>query len=87
MFDYQSLESMLALERAGVNPNGEGTLKEIIRMNILTRQNSVLFGFEVSPQLRREWQLRGIDPDSANEVAEYLSQNHLDDTIPYFRKK
>lgn len=71
-----SLLSMLATERAGAGSHVESFLKQVLRMRGNTLHNNVLHWREISPDIRQEWQRMGIDPDSENEVLEYLNQQN-----------
>lgn len=72
-----SLEFMLATERAGGGPNVEGLLKQILAMKGISINYDILYGISIPPDVRQHWQNIGIDPNSENEVFEYLSQKNV----------
>jgi hypothetical protein len=72
-----NLEFMLTTERSGGGPNVEGLLKQILAMKGIYLNYDILYGISIPPDVRQHWQDIGIDPNSENEVFEYLSQKNV----------
>jgi len=80
-----SLESMLASERAGGSPQAEGLLKQVLSMKGISVDNDVLYGAEISQDIRQQWQRAGMDPESEDEVIGYLAKNKVT-VLPQYDK-
>jgi hypothetical protein len=72
-----SLFLMIANERAGLAPNVEGNLREILKMNGMNINEDILHGAEVPFQVRKFWQEACIDPDSEDEVYNFLKRHKI----------
>jgi hypothetical protein len=73
-----SLESSLTTERAGGGPNVEGALRDTLNRLGNNVNDGVLYGSEVSVDIRERWAEMGIDPDSRDELNSYFSNNNID---------
>lgn len=69
------LASTLASERMGLNPNIEGMLKQILGMRGISTEPDVLYGGSVPADIREHWQEMGMDPDSEDELFQFLERN------------
>lgn len=84
------LQSLINAERLGLNSNIEGGLRQ--RLQSLGGVNQlvldILYGNSIPFEVRKKWQELGMDPESEDEVYNYMKQysplsnkNHL---IPPF---
>lgn len=74
------LQALVDLERQGVNPTVEGTLTQLIELSGSNLDQDIEFGREVPASVRLQWQALGMDPDSENEVQEFLERNGVSDS-------
>jgi hypothetical protein len=85
--ENSDLGNTLASERAGLNPNIEGMLRQILQLSGINEDPDVLYGGEVPAQIREQWQEMGMDPDSEDEMQQFLERNgvylNLDDQQSY----
>ncbi|MGE3320032.1 MAG: hypothetical protein AB7I18_12130 [Candidatus Berkiella sp.] len=73
------LQALVDLERQGVNPAVEGTLTQLIELSGTSLDQDIEYGREVPAMVRLQWQALGMDPDSENEVQEFLERNGITD--------
>ncbi len=73
------LQARINLERQGKNAPYEGTLTQLIELSGSDKAQDIEFGAEVPASVRLQWQALGMDPDSENEVEEFLERNGITD--------
>jgi len=70
--DFQTL---INSERMGLAPQIEGELRRRLQgvgLNQFIRD--ILYGFSIPFEVRKKWQEQGIDPDSEDEVYNFIKQ-------------
>jgi hypothetical protein len=72
-----SIYLLIANERAGLAPNLEGLLRQILKMNGMNINSDILHGAEIPFEVRKFWQEAGIDPDSEDEVYNFLNEHKM----------
>lgn len=72
-----SLFLMIEHERAGLAPNVEGMLREVLKINGMNINSDILHGAEVPFEVRKFWQEACIDPDSEDEVYNFLKRHKI----------
>jgi hypothetical protein len=73
------LQARVDLERQGKNSPYEGTLTQLIELSGSNQDQDIEFGASVPASVRLQWQALGMDPDSENEVEEFLERNGITD--------
>lgn len=73
------LQELVNLERRGKNSQLEGQLTQLIELSGSNLDQDIEYGASVSAQQRLQWQALGMDPDSENEVEEFLERNGISD--------
>ncbi|HRE32855.1 MAG TPA: hypothetical protein PLD88_12830, partial [Candidatus Berkiella sp.] len=56
-----------------------GTLTQLIELSGSNLDQDIEFGISVPASVRLKWQALGMDPDSENEVQEFLERNGISD--------
>ncbi len=74
------LQELVNLERRGKNPQLEGQLTQLIELSGSNLDQDIEYGASVSAQQRLQWQALGMDPESENEVQEFLERNGISDS-------
>lgn len=74
------LQELVNLERRGKNSQLEGSLTQLIELSGSNLDQDIEYGASVSAQQRLQWQALGMDPDSENEIQEFLERNGISDT-------
>ncbi|MCS5710158.1 hypothetical protein [Candidatus Berkiella aquae] len=74
------LQERVNLERQGKNSPYEGTLTQLIELSGSNLDQDIEFGLSVPASVRLQWQALGMDPDSENEVQEFLERNGIGDS-------
>lgn len=75
-----SLQELVNLERRGKNPQMEGMLTQFIELVGTNLDQDIEYGIPISQEQRLKWQALGMDPDSENEVQEFLERNGIADS-------
>ncbi|MBS0285863.1 MAG: hypothetical protein JSR17_00685 [Proteobacteria bacterium] len=70
--DQSALNALIEAIRAGHAWHTDFALRYFLHTFSLNQVPDVMYGTEVPFELRKIWRLIGIDPESANEVFEYL---------------
>ncbi len=77
------LQTLLNDVRAGRQHNVAGMLRPILDTNGMSPVPDPVYGMQIPLEMRRRWRLRGIDPDSDNEVFELLARTDPRYSEPY----
>lgn len=73
------LQTRVDLERQGKNSPYEGALTQLIELSGTSQDQDIEFGASVPASVRLQWQALGMDPDSENEMEEFLERNGITD--------
>ncbi len=75
---FYSLQQALVLEQQGLNPEMEATLRQSLQANGINLHSDILYGSFIDAKTRLFWQEMGIDPDSEDEVFEFLNRHGIE---------
>ncbi len=74
------LQALVSLERQGKNSPYEGMLTQLIELSGTNLDQDIEYGQSIPASVRLQWQALGMDPDSENEVSEFLERNGISDS-------
>ncbi|HRE30539.1 MAG TPA: hypothetical protein PLD88_01065 [Candidatus Berkiella sp.] len=75
------LHKALLNEQQGLNPNEETALRDGLQLNGINLHGEILHGSEIDFKTRLFWQEMGIDPDSEEEVYDFLRRLGIEDYL------
>ncbi|MBS0290197.1 MAG: hypothetical protein JSS07_09220 [Proteobacteria bacterium] len=75
---HQALSSYIKPVQQGHAEHAATHLRAFLHAHGIDNLHELQYGPEIPVDLRKAWRLAGIDPDSANEVYEYLARNASD---------
>lgn len=73
------LQTLVDLERQGKNSPYEGMLSQLIELSGTSLDQDIEYGLSIPASVRLQWQALGMDPESENEVTEFLQRNGISD--------